>query len=201
MRRLLKWAAVAGAILFAPLIWLHATTPVVNLTTAQPADAALIFGALVRRGRISPLHDERLMAGQKVLDAGLVKTLVVSNAAAAAQIMHDHLVSRGVAPARIEIDGRSVATPDTCAVEAERPTKRSVILISQGFHLPRIALQCRNLGIEGQYLAAEDVAGAAPTGESALAVMWLRAQRHTREAMLVWLEILGLYKTLERALP
>ncbi|MEM8555140.1 MAG: YdcF family protein [Pseudomonadota bacterium] len=195
MRRVL-----AGlALVYGPLVWLWLTVPVVSVDQAEPADAALIFGALVRSEQISPLHAERLDTGVALWDASKVDQLVMSNAARAAEIMASYVARQGVPSAAIALDPAAQSTPDTCLNETQRLQPRSLLLVSQRYHLPRIALQCRRLGVEGQYVAAlRSQEAAEATG------VWtklrVRVRRNTREALLVWAEWLGLYRKLERVL-
>jgi len=199
MRWLLTALLGGLVIFFAPLVWLYATTPIVTAEAARPADAALLFGAIVRDNSISPLHAERLDTGLDLYREGKVKVLVVSNAPRAAAVMAAYLRDHGVPEDRIEIDGTGEATPDTCVAEAARPGHRSVIMVSQRFHLPRIALQCRKLGVTGQYVAAmADDGSDDGAGLGAWATLEIRAKRHVREAALVWTEVLGVYRFLER---
>lgn len=179
-----------AALVFAPLIYLVVTTPVVGIESVRPSDAALIFGALVSDGTISPLHEERLKAGQILLEKQIVGVVVVSNSLRAANIMEQYLLNQGVAQHQIEIDGNADKTPDTCRNELSSDMKRSVIMISQRFHLPRLALQCANIGITGQYLAADRIPRHSPGLWTKIRV---RTYRYSREAVLIWAEILGIY--------
>ncbi|WP_138466494.1 YdcF family protein [Poseidonocella sp. HB161398] len=197
MRWLLAILGAGLAVVFGPLLWLWLTVPVVTAEAARPADAALIFGALVRDGAISPLHAERLDTGAELYETGKAQVIVVSNAQRAAGIMKDYLLERGVPEARIEVDGAAQSTPDTCVTEAARDRPRSVQLVSQAYHLPRIALQCRRLGVRGQYVAAIRKEG--DEGASLWTKIRVRSSRHTREALLVWAELLGQYRELERS--
>ncbi|MBE3639165.1 SanA/YdcF family protein [Mangrovicoccus algicola] len=199
----MRWGlAVIGAclaVIFAPLLWLWLTVPIRTVDSAAPADAAVIFGALVRDGAISPLHAERLETGVALYRAGKAQVIVVSNAQRAATIMKDFLLEQDVPEARIEIDGAAVSTPDTCVSEAARAEPREILLVSQAYHLPRIALQCRRLGVSGQYVAAIRQTG--EDGTSLWTKIRVRSLRHTREALLVWAELLGKYRELERTVP
>ncbi|WP_172329985.1 YdcF family protein [Mangrovicoccus sp. HB161399] len=197
MRCVLAVLGAGVAVVFGPLVWLWLTVPIETVETARPAEAALVFGALVRDGAISPLHAERLETGIALLDAGKTGVIVVSNAERAASIMKDYLLERGVPEARIEVDGEALSTPDTCVSEAARAEPRSVQLVSQAYHLPRIALQCRRLGVRGQYVAAIRKEG--DEGTSLWTKIRVRSSRHTREALLVWAELLGQYRELERS--
>lgn len=194
MKRLLRILIVLALVLYGPLLYLRATTPIVTTETAEPAVAVLVFGALVRQGQISALHAERLDSAADLLRRGTVERIVVSNAARASEVMRDYLLENGVPEAAIDVDPNAPATPDTCVNETARNAPRSVILLSQSFHLPRIAYQCANVGVTGQYLAATPTADRAGTGP--LRTAWIRAWRHTREALLIWTEIFGVYRAL-----
>lgn len=194
MKRLLKGFIVLLMIVYGPLLYLRTTTDIITTDQADPGDAVLVFGALVRKGQISALHAERLDSSIDLLERGTVKTIVVSNAARAAEVMRDYLIDSGVPDSAIEVDSRAPATPDTCVTEMERSAPRSVLLLSQSFHLPRIAFQCANLGLTGQYVGATPTADRSETG--ILKTLWIRARRHSREALLVWAEILGIYRAL-----
>lgn len=199
--KLWRWASrgclAAVIVVYAPYLWLWATVPLQAPQAAQPADAALIFGALVRSGEVSALHSERLDTGAMLWGDGTVDTLVVSNAARAAGIMKEYLIVQGVPAAAIEIDGQAQATPDTCVAEAARATARRVIMVSQAYHLPRIALQCRRLGVDGQYV--KSIRNSSADAASLWTKIRVRSLRYTREALLVWAELLGQYRWLERA--
>ena len=194
MRRWARRLLVLALVVYGPLIYLHLTTPVLTPNQAEPADAALVFGAVVRQGRISALHAERLDTAADLLDAGKTDKIVVSNAQRAAEVMAEYLVASGIPRSRIQIDGEAIATPDTCLREFQRPAKRPVILISQRYHLPRIALQCGGFKLDVQYVAADRDRSSEESG--VLRVSAIRAWRHTREALLIWSELLGLYRTL-----
>lgn len=189
-------AISAIAIFFAPLFYAHIKYPSSDISTIEPADAALVFGALVRENRISPLHEERLKAAVDLLDRKLISTIVVSNTKHAAQIMAAYLEEMGVLPAKIEIDGTAVKTSDTCRTEQTRNAPRKVIFVSQGFHLPRLSIQCEMHGILGQSLPAERYRASGPNELSRWRIAQIRLMRHTREAALLWTALLGIYDNL-----
>lgn len=192
LKKIATTAISALALLFAPLLFLHATTPIETVATARPADRAVIFGAVVRGGQISPLHADRLDTAIALWRAGKAPELVVSNAARAAQAMRAYLLRRGVPAGAIVVDGKAPSTPDTCVNQRSQPGAR-LILISQRFHLPRLALQCARRGITGQYIPAQHRTHATISP----ARRWsIRIYRQAREAVLVWLELLGLYDLL-----
>ncbi len=190
LRKFLLVALGCATLFLAPSLWLHATTPILIPEAAQPAKAALIFGAVVRNGLISPLHRERLDTGMKLLKIGTVERLVVSNTPVAAEAMRRYLDQQGVAAANIELDTQAERSPDTCAFEARRTDQRSVIFVSQRFHLPRLALHCRRYNLKAQYVMA-DSPTRAPS--SFISKARIRTTRFLRETLLTWGVLLGIY--------
>ncbi len=190
LRKLFVLLFLAFAVFAGPWAWQIWTTPILNSDQTQTADAALIFGAVVRRGDISPLHRERLDTGRALLNEKKVNTLVVSNAASAARTMRDYLVAMGVAEENIELDLKAIRTPDTCRAEASRAEKRKVVFVSQKFHLPRIALQCAKYDLDAQFVAA-DQKNRANLGT--WTTVRVRTYRWLREAALIWGIWLNLY--------
>jgi len=196
MRRLwgLLWACLAGLLVFwGPWLYLFATTEVEDFSTVQAADTAIVFGALVRNGAISPLHEERLLSAKRLVDEGAVDRVVVSNSARAASFMVDYMKSVGVEEGIIDIDGTAIKTSDTCDRESDVGEGRSVVLISQSFHLPRLVFQCGRVGVVGQNLAAEKVYGQPRVGVPLSTKLRVRGQRYFREAALTWTVIFGVY--------
>ena len=174
----------------APNLWMRVVTPTTNAPMASSADAAIIFGAIVRSGKISPLHAERLQTGIDLLELRKVEKLVVSNAPEASRVMKAYLIDQGVAEEQIEVDPTAIRTPDSCAFEAANGNRRSVLLISQKFHLPRIAQHCAPYDFPRGYVYA-DSPNRAPMPWHRIAT--IRAQRFLRECALSWSVLLKLY--------
>lgn len=181
------------ALFWGPWLYLFATTPIEDFQSVRPAETAIVFGALVRNGVISPLHEERLLSAKRLIDNDIVDWVVVSNSARAGNYMSEYLLSIGVEPRVIDIDGEAVKTSDTCDRERAVGRGRSVILISQSFHLPRLAFQCARVGVTGQYLAAETVHGDARVNVPLGTKIRVRGRRYVREAALTWSVLLGIY--------
>lgn len=152
-----------------------------------------MFGAIVRNGEISPLHEERLLAAKRLYDEGKVNVVVVSNASRAADFMADYLTNAGLPSEAVEIDGRAEKTSGTCLNEQAKQAGRRVILISQSFHLPRISLHCSRAGVEGQLLAAEKFHSGARVSVPLWTKLRVRGGRFVREAALTWSVLLGAY--------
>lgn len=186
----LKWIALATILYFAPHVWMASTLTRYSAETAPVTERAIVFGALVRDGRISDLHRERLLTGEALLAGGKVRTVVLSNTPDAAAAMHGFLLERGVAPDQIEIDDAAETTGDSCRREASLNSGGPVLLVSQSYHLPRVHLMCRWAGLTGYAVAAAKL----DEPKLSLSVLMLRAQRHVREAGLTWLVLMRLYR-------
>ncbi len=158
------------------------------------SDAVIVFGAIVRGGEISPLHQERLDAGKEILFKKTDK-IVVSNMEKASNAMKGYLLEKGVSSEMIEIDSKAEKTPDTCRFEKNNhPEGRIVIFVSQGFHLPRILYQCEKIGVEGIAFPAENLEKNKKSQYSIFTRFFIKSKRYIREAELMWLVILGVYK-------
>ena len=195
MRRVALGLLVAVFALVLPRLWLGVTSQIHTVETAPEAEAALVFGALVRDDRISPLHRERLDAGVALLEAGRIGVIVVSNSERAAQAMAAYLQRQGVPDTAIEIDARAPHTPATCRNEATRASPREVLLVSQRFHLPRIRLQCAQAGLDGAPVEANDRTRTAP---GLLTRLRVRGYRTLRECVLTWAALTGIYAWAEK---
>lgn len=167
------------------------------LPQLEKADAVLVFGALVRDGKISPLQRERLLAAKRLLDTNIVDTIVASNEQRAAEVMVAYLVAQGVPRDSIELDGKANKTPDTCRNERDGRDsngQRSLIFLSQAFHLSRSYYQCQLLGVTGQLFAADSLGIIDRSRTHWWTKLKVRSLRYSREAALTWAVVLGLYK-------
>lgn len=201
-RKIFKKAVIIIAVLIVQywlpfiIITLSGRSNIVSSIEQLPnSDAVIIFGTLVNEsGDISPLLKERLDAGKAILEAGKAKTMVVSNTEAAASVMADYLFVSGIDNKLVEIDIQAEKTPDTCAYEKESyPGNRKLIFVSQGFHLPRLLYQCKQLGVQGIAFPAEELATIDRSGYSILTKLQVRTGRYIREAGLTWLAFLNIY--------
>jgi vancomycin permeability regulator SanA len=166
-----------------------------TLDLAPTAQAVIVFGTLVNpAGDVSPLLQERLDAGRAIVAAGKAPLLVVSNTEVSSRVMVQYLHDQGFPDNQLEIDARAEKTPDSCKNELKaHPEKRSLVFVSQSFHLPRLLEQCRRQGVAGVAVAAEAITPSHDTTTSFLTIGWIRAGRYIREAALSWLVVLGLY--------
>ncbi|HNT29474.1 MAG TPA: YdcF family protein [bacterium] len=204
MRKLVKRYALFIIISAVILFWLPWT--LISVTSSDSiirvidelpvADAVIIFGTRVDdTGEISLLLRERLEAGIAILDAGKAESIVVSNTEYASVVMAEYLLAAGISKDRIEIDTAADKTPDTCTNEINtHGDNRSLIFVSQGYHLPRLLYQCRRAGITGIAFPAESAQISDRPAYPITTILLTRAGRYTREASLTWLACLGLYR-------
>jgi SanA protein len=160
-----------------------------SLDQTPPAETVIIFGTIIRNGEISPLLYQRLEAGYQVWKAGKVQKIVVSNMPAGAEVMKKDLLARGVPEEAIEVDTAAYTTPDTCRAEKTHQINeksRSVLFVSQEYHLPRLMYQCERLGVVGNGVAAEDFVPVSNTETNPGMVLLVRYARILREGLLSW---------------
>ena len=124
---------------------------------AAPADAILVLGAAQYNGRPSPVFQARLDHAAELYHAGLAPLVVVTgggapgDATTEARTADSYLQAAGV-PAealRLEVQGRT--SYESLAASARfliAEGVRSVILVSDGWHLARSADIARSVGLE-----------------------------------------------------
>lgn len=189
-KRVLAWgaAAAAGVLLSgcAAIAWAGCQDD------PRPADVAVVLGNRVwPGGQPSPALAARLDEGLALWRAHAVKALIVSGGVEAggrlggeldeAQVMHAYLVAHGVPDAAIVIDpfgdNTELTGRNTAAIMRARGW-RSVIAVSQFYHVPRTRLALRRAGLtdvrgaHARYLCTGDFI-ALPREVAAYPVYWL----------------------------
>lgn len=165
-----------------------------NIDQLPKSDTAIVFGTVVRNNQISPLLEERLVAGKEILINQKSSKITLSNTENATQAMKDYYENK-ISLDSIELDIQAEKTPDTCRYEKQQyPNGRKVIFISQSFHLPRLIYQCKKLGVEGAAFPAENVSIIDRSQYSFFTKITTRVKRYFREAGLTWLAVLNIYK-------
>ncbi len=191
-KKIVKWLFGLAFLLLLPLLIvkcvIYFSSPK-DIETIQNADAVIVFGTLVRDGQVSALMKQRLETARAIYTKKKAKTIVVSNTESASLVMRDYLIEKGVPQADIELDIGAVRTVDSCIREMKtHGRQRQLIFVSQDYHLPRIAFQCWRKDLRGQVFAAEYF-NLEPTPISFLKIVFIRTQRHVREAALLWFSI------------
>jgi len=157
--RLLRW--LLAALLLAAVAWfgwvyrqIEATAQVDN---ARPADAIAVFGAAEYAGRPSPVLHARLDKAVSLYNRGIAPLIVTlggggdrDSGLTEGGVGRDYLLANGVPYNRIIAETRSVDTEQQVqrlAAIAEREHFHSIVVVSDGTHLFRIAALCERAGL------------------------------------------------------
>ncbi len=181
---------------FAPQLIFILTAPISiqpNVNHIRYSDAAIVFGAGIDEDKVSPLLQERLDTAIQLFNSKRTAKIVVSNTVQAAEVMKKYLIEQGIPETSIEIDSTAETTLDTCLTEKQTyPQGRSVIFLSQGYHLPRLIEQCRRAGVTGRGLKVNKIT---PVEDSTKFFYrcCIRGYRILRESTLSWLVATNLY--------
>jgi len=132
---------------------------------ARPADAVVVFGAAEYNGAPSPVLKARLDHAFNLEEHGLAPLVITTGGSGGdrqfteAGVGRDYLVQRGVAEAKILADTKSLTTYESIKAVALLLRQRQMhtcIAVSDGFHLYRIKLMFRSLGITAYASADPD---------------------------------------------
>jgi uncharacterized SAM-binding protein YcdF (DUF218 family) len=155
--------AVLSALLLASLAFAYAERSLYLAIRQQaardeerPADAIVVFGAAQYNGAPSPVLKARLDHAFDLEEHGLAPLLITTGGSGGdrlyteAGVGRDYLIQRGVAEAKILADTRSLTTYESVKAVTlllRQRQKHTCIAVSDGFHLYRIKLMFRSLGI------------------------------------------------------
>ena len=123
---------------------------------ARPADAIVVLGAAQYEGRPSPVLRARLDHALLLWRRGLAPTVVVTggtgmgDTTSEAAVGRRYMMQRGVPDSAIVMEDRGLTTSQSLRAVAELMRDRpgsSVILVSDPFHMLRLALLARRLGM------------------------------------------------------
>lgn len=123
---------------------------------ARPAGAIVIFGAAEYNGAPSPVFKARLDHALDLDDLSLAPLIITTGGSGGdphfteGGVARDYLIQQGVAEAKIVADTRSDTTYDSVRAVAQllrAHHAQTCIAVSDGFHLYRIKLMFRALGI------------------------------------------------------
>jgi len=132
---------------------IHAKSRTTTLEDAAPVPAAVVFGAgLWRDGSPTPVLKDRIKTASDLYFAGKVKKILMSGDNRFVdynepKAMQTYALSLGVPDEDIVLDYAGRRTYDTCYRAREIFGLQDVILVTQGFHLPRALYTCSQLGL------------------------------------------------------
>jgi uncharacterized SAM-binding protein YcdF (DUF218 family) len=132
---------------------------------ARPADALVVFGAAEYNGAPSPVLKARLDHALDLQERDLAPLVITTGGSGGdrryteAGVGRDYLIQQGVAEDKILADTRSLTTAESVRAVTlllRQRQMRKCIAVSDGFHLYRIKLMFRALGITAYASPAPD---------------------------------------------
>jgi SanA protein len=173
LRRLFKWLwrafLIAGGVTLVGLLLPRFVTSIyalnkIHLAQDAPSERiAIIFGAGLRRdGTPTAVLRDRIEAGARLYFDGKVEKLLMSGDNQIVEhnepeSMRQYAISLGVPEKDIVMDYGGRRTYDTCFRAKEIFGLESVLLVTQGFHLPRALFLCNVLGLDAQGVEANNL--------------------------------------------
>jgi len=155
MRRIL-WAA-AGLLAAAWIVSLVEVVAAAGRENAGPADAIVVMGAAQYNGRPSPVFKARLDHAAELFRRHLAPRLIVTggigsgDTVSEAEVGRRYLVAPGVDSAAVVAIGTGRSTEPSLEAAAQWIRARGgsrAILVSDGFHMLRLCLVARRLGLQ-----------------------------------------------------
>lgn len=128
-----------------------------------PRPVGLVLGAQVYPdGTPAPFLAARLELGRRLHEAGRVRALLVSGDAMAPEYdeplaMRRYLLAAGVPADQVVADPAGFDTYDSCARARRIYGVTGVVMITQGYHLPRAVATARALGLDAVGVGDETV--------------------------------------------
>jgi vancomycin permeability regulator SanA len=122
--------------------------------SVPPAPVALVLGAQVYpSGTPSPFLAARLDLAHRLYRDGKVRVVLVSGDNMAPEYnepdaMRDYLISAGMPPEAVIADYAGFDTYDSCARARRIFGVDQLVVVTQGYHLPRAVATCRALGVD-----------------------------------------------------
>ncbi|HSU18829.1 MAG TPA: YdcF family protein [Acidobacteriaceae bacterium] len=157
--RLFGWLVLV--LFIATAIWIawvyHQIEFTAHIDNAQRADAIAVFGAAEYRGRPSPVLHARLDKAVALYDRGIAPWVITLGGGSSKDsglteggVGRDYLLANGVPYDRIIAETNSFDTEqqvERLSAIAARRHFRSLVVVSDGTHLFRIALLCQRAGL------------------------------------------------------
>jgi SanA protein len=122
---------------------------------------AVVFGASVYGNReLSPILEDRVETAIELYQARKVDRILVSGDARhpsynEPKTMQEYLVTHAVAPRDVIVDTSGRSTYETCLRAKEVFKLNRVVLVTQGFHLPRALYLANQLGLDAVGMAGD----------------------------------------------
>src|SRR6476619_6877967 len=162
MKRLV-WNAIAVTFTVVAVALAYVSLEIERQSTrdeAQPADIVLVLGAAEYRGKPSPVFKARLDHAFDLYSQKLAPRIMTMGGAGGdpvfteGEVGRSYLIGRGVPSEAIVVENESESTVESLAMASEimrRMGLRSVIVVSDGYHIYRVKkmLESRGLKVYG----------------------------------------------------
>jgi uncharacterized SAM-binding protein YcdF (DUF218 family) len=170
VRETAKWLAalLVFVLLAAPLLTGSLVAAVywqARTDETQPVEAIVVLGAAQYNGRPSPVLRARLDRVLELWEAGVAPLIVVTGGRLTGDVFteaessRDYLVEHGVPETAILLENEAHDSWESMQGVARLLANRritTVLLVSDGFHLLRVKLMARELGLTAYVTAAGD---------------------------------------------
>jgi SanA protein len=127
---------------------------VFSLEKAPQAPVALILGAPAREGRVTAVLEDRLLTGARLLERGTVQSLCCTGTPEEVAVMAAFLAEQDVSGSALTLDPHGRHTFESLE-NARTLGHTELLVVSQGFHLPRALYICRALGLQASGVTAD----------------------------------------------
>jgi vancomycin permeability regulator SanA len=127
-----------------------------------PKPVAIVFGAEVYpNGRLSPMLAARVQQAVEAYRGGRIRKILMTGDNSRTDYdevtaMKRYAVALGVPAEVIHLDYAGFSTYESCYRAREIFGIREALVITQGFHLPRVVYTCTHLGVEVVGLETND---------------------------------------------
>ncbi|MFZ6015581.1 MAG: SanA/YdcF family protein [Patescibacteria group bacterium] len=161
-KRLFALFCLSGLFYASANLWVYLVSrnSIVTLAEAKPADAIIIPGAYVRpNGELSWILKDRLDTGLSLYNQNAAPKIIVTGDHGQknyneVQAMKDYLQNHGVPAEDIFMDHAGSDTYDSLYRARDVFLVKSVIIVTQNFHLPRAVYIAKRLGLKTQGVEA-----------------------------------------------
>jgi vancomycin permeability regulator SanA len=134
---------------------------VAEIQNLPAREVGIVFGAGVLPDRTPTEYlKHRIETAVDVYKSGHVKRLMMSGDNRTSHynepvVMKDYAITLGVSPADIDMDYAGYSTYDTCHRAHAVFKITSATVVTQGYHLPRAVMTCKDIGIDTIGVAAK----------------------------------------------
>jgi len=124
-----------------------------NIEEIPQKEIGLVLGAAVHGSRLSDILRDRVDTGIELYQAEKISVLVMSGAPNEAKAMKNYAIEHGIPEEALTEDGTGLNT--MASVRSIAELDRSVIVVTQKYHLPRALFIANSLGIDAMGITAD----------------------------------------------